>query len=258
MFFENSLIYFPSVYPEGDWQPYGLAFEDAWFEAADGVKLHGWYVPHEQPRAVLLFAHGNAGNLSHRAEGINTLVKRLHVSVMIFDYRGYGRSTGNPHEAGILADARAARRWLATRAGVAESQIVLMGESLGGGVMVDLAAADGARGLILENTFSSMPDVAAFHYPWLPARWLMRTRLDSFAKIGNYHGPLLEIHGDADRIVPLTLAQRLYEAANPPKQFVIIPQGDHNDPRRGLAYQALDQFLDTLPAESNANVYDVQ
>lgn len=256
MFFENSLIYFPSVYPEGDWQPHGLAFEDAWFEA-DGKKLHGWYVPHEQPRAVLLFAHGNAGNLSYRAESIDTLVKRLRVSVMIFDYRGYGRSTGSPNEAGILADARAARRWLAHRAGIRESRIVLMGESLGGAVVVDLAAADGARGLILENTFSSMADVAAFHYSWLPVRWLMRTRLDSLAKIGNYHGPLLEIHGDADSIVPLTLAQRLYEAANPPKQFVIIPHGDHNDPRRGLAYQAIDRFLDTLPAESNASMHDV-
>src|SRR5690606_21254788 len=103
-----------------------------------------------------------------------------------------GRSEGVPSEQGILADARAARQWLAQRAGVREQDIVLMGESLGGGVMVDLAASDGARALILENTFTSLPDVAAFHYPWLPVRTLMRTRFDSLSKIGNYHGPLLQ------------------------------------------------------------------
>lgn len=246
MLFENSLIFFPSVYPDGDWSPHGLVFEDAWFEAPDGTKLHGWYVPHADPRAVILFAHGNAGNLSHRAGIVDDLVKRLGVSVMVFDYRGYGRSGGTPNEAGILADARAARRWLADKAGVDESQIVLMGESLGGGVMVDLAAHDGARALVLVNTFSSVSDVAAFHYPWLPVKLLMRTRLDSAAKIGDYHGPLLQFHGDRDTIIPLALAERLFDAANEPKRFVIIRGGDHNDPLTSAFFQALDQFLAKL------------
>jgi fermentation-respiration switch protein FrsA (DUF1100 family) len=248
LMFENSLIYFPSVFPDGDWNPGGFKFEDAWFEASDGVKLHGWYVAHERPRAVVLFAHGNAGNLSHRADIVDDLVKHMGVSVMIFDYRGYGRSSGTPSEAGILADARAARRWLAERAGVREADIVLMGESIGGGVMVDLAAKDGARGLVLENTFSSLPEVAAYHYPWLPAKLLMRTRLNSAAKIRDFHGPLLQIHGDADRIIPLPLGQRLFDAANEPKRLVIIPGGDHNDPRRPAFFKTLDQFLAQLPA----------
>ena len=145
MAMEDSLIYFPSVYPDGMWNPPGLDFEDAWFEAADGTKLHGWYVPVANPRAVILFAHGNAGNLSHRVDFLEML-NQLRVTVLIFDYRGYGRSTGSPSEAGVLQDARAARRWLAERADIDESKIVLLGESLGGGVMVDLAAADGARG----------------------------------------------------------------------------------------------------------------
>ncbi len=244
---ENSLIFFPSRYPDGDWQPRGLSFEDAWFNAADGMRLHGWYVAHEHPRAVILFFHGNAGNITHREDVVRTLHDRFGSSVMIFDYRGYGRSEGSPNEAGILADGRAARAWLAKRAEIPEQQIVLMGESLGGAVAVDLAAADGARGLVLENTFSSLPDVAAAHFPWLPVHMLMRTRLDSAAKIGNYHGPLLQAHGDRDQIVPYASGQRLFAAANEPKQFVTIPGGDHNDPRTPQFYQALDEFFKTLP-----------
>ncbi len=250
---ENSLIYFPSVYPEGIWNPPGLKFEDAWFEASDGTQLHGWYVPHSTPRAVALFAHGNAGNLSHRYELLEHL-SQLGVSVMIFDYRGYGRSGGTPSEAGILDDARAARRWLARRAGIKESDIVLMGESLGGGVMVDLAARDGARGLVLENTFTSLPDVAAFHYPILPVKLLMRTQLNSAAKIGNYHGPLLQLHGDADTIIPYKIGRQLFTAANEPKTFVTIPGGDHNDPRTPEFYAAVDRFLSELEPTNNQPV----
>jgi fermentation-respiration switch protein FrsA (DUF1100 family) len=241
---ESSLIYFPSVYPEGIWNPPGLAFEDAWFEA-DGAKLHGWYVPCDNPRAVVLVAHGNAGNVSHRCDLLAGL-HELNIATLIFDYRGYGRSSGSPSESGILADARAARAWLAQRAGVAEAEIVLLGESLGGGVMVDLAAGDGARGLILENTFTSLPDVAAFHYPWLPVRLLMRTRMDSAAKIGRYRGPLLQVHGDADTIIPYAIGQRLFAAANEPKELVTIAGGDHNDPRTPEYFAAIDRFIQRL------------
>lgn len=242
---ENSLIYFPSVYPDGFWNPPGLEFEDAWFEAADGTKLHGWYVPCDKARAVVLVAHGNGGNLSHRYELLAAL-HQLGVSAMIFDYRGYGRSAGSPSEAGILADARAARDWLAERAGVRPAEIVLLGESLGGGVMVDLAARDGARGLVLENTFSSLPEVAAYHYPWLPVKWLMRTQLNSAAKIADYQGPLLQVHGDADTIIPIEIGRRLFAAAGEPKQLVVIRGGDHNDPHSREFFAAIDRFLDRL------------
>jgi fermentation-respiration switch protein FrsA (DUF1100 family) len=243
---ENSLIFFPSVYPDGYWNPPGLAFEDAWFRAADTTKLHGWYVPHDRPRAVVLFAHGNAGNLSHRWDLLESL-QELGVAAMIFDYRGYGRSEGSPSETGVLDDARAARHWLAQRAGIDESEIVLMGESLGGAVMVDLAAKDGARALVLESTFTSLPDVAAYHYPWLPVRLFMRARLDAAAKIGNYRGPLLQFHGDADTIIPCEIGRRLFQAAREPKEFVTLVGHDHNDPRPPEFFVALDRFLAHLP-----------
>jgi len=246
MIYEESLIFFPMRYPQGDWQPAGLSFEDAWFQSPDGLKLHGWFAECNEPRAVVLFCHGNAGNVTHRAETLHALHDLVGVSVLIFDYRGYGHSEGRPDEPGILADARAARAWLAQRAGVAEHQIVLMGRSVGGAVAVELAATDGARALVLESTFTSMPDVAAHHYPWLPVRRFLRTRFDASAKIAHYHGPLLQSHGNADTIVPYRLGRRLFDAANQPKQFITIPSGDHNDPQDWEYYQALITFLDGI------------
>ncbi|MGA2796784.1 MAG: alpha/beta hydrolase [Thermoguttaceae bacterium] len=246
MFLEESLVFFPSKYPEGDWKPWGLEFEDARFQAADGTKLHGWYVPHEKSLATILFCHGNAGNITHRAEILEKIHNTAGASVLIFDYRGYGRSEGKPNEAGILSDARAARAWLAKRENIPEKDIVVMGESLGGAVAVDLAAKDGAKGLVLISTFSSAPDVAAYHYPIFPVRLLMRTRLDALGQIANYKGPLLQMHGEADTIVPFKLGRRLFDAANEPKQLLVFPHHDHNDTLPDQFFDALKDFLNKL------------
>jgi hypothetical protein len=243
MSLENWLLFHPFRYPAGEWHPAGLAFEDAWFQTADGTRLHGWYVPHPGAAAVVLFCHGNAGNVTHRADVLRMLHNRVGVSVLVFDYQGFGRSDGKPSGAGILADARAARAWLAGREKIAERDVVLMGESIGGAAAVDLAARDGAKALILESTFDRLPDVAAYHVPWLPVRWLMQTRLDSAALIGNYRGPLFQVHGEADTIVPLEFGRRLFAAANEPKHFMLLPGHDHNDPMPMKYYDALAAFL---------------
>ncbi len=245
MFLENTLIFLPTNFPDDNWSPTGIAIEDAHFTAADGTKLHGWFAPHDKPTAIILFSHGNAGNITHRLDILRALHNRVGAAVLMYDYRGYGRSEGKPNEAGVLADARAARAWLAKRTGVPPERIVLMGESLGGAVAVDLAA-DGARALILENTFSSLPEVAAYHYPFFPVQLVMKTRLDSAAKIRNYHGPLFQSHGDRDSIVPLRFAKRLFDAANEPKQFLLIEGGDHNDERPGDYYGKLRAFLEKV------------
>ncbi len=245
--FEQSQVFQPVAFPEGNWEPEGLAFEDAWFTAADGTQLHGWYVPHPNPRAVALFAHGNAGNVSHRADSLRILRDRHQLAVLAFDYRGYGKSEGTPSEVGLLQDARAGRAWLAQRAAVAENDIVLLGRSLGGGVMADLAAKDGARGLVLASTFTSLPDVGRHHLPLVPARLLMTNRFDSIGKIGDYQGPLLQSHGDADRVIPFEFGKRLFAAANEPKRFVRQPGGGHNSPQSDEYRDALDEFIDGLP-----------
>jgi fermentation-respiration switch protein FrsA (DUF1100 family) len=242
---EKSYIFAPTPYPTGNWQPAGLAFEDAAFSSVDGIRLHGWYLPHEHARAVVLFCHGNAGNVATWGDVLRTLHDRMGVAVLGFDYRGFGRSEGAPSEGGVLADARAARAWLAKRTGIAENQIVLMGRSLGGAVAVDLAC-DGARGLILESTFTSMPEVGHAALPWVPVRAMMHTQFNSLAKIGKYRGPLLQSHGTADRLIPFAIGQQLFAAANEPKQFISIPGGDHNDPQTEEYYAALSAFLDRL------------
>jgi uncharacterized protein len=245
MYLENAMIYFPSRYPEGDWHPQGLAVEDAWFHGAGGVQLHGWYVRGTKSKAYALFFHGNAGNITHRADILRRLVRDVGAATLIVDYRGYGRSDGKPREADILDDARHAQKWLMDREKISEKEIVLMGESLGGAVAVDLAAKTGARALVLICTFSSLPEVAACHYPVFPVRWLMRTRFDSAAKIKNYHGPLLMYHGATDSIVPIRFGKRLFEAANEPKRFIEDPRHDHNDPLPDKFYDSLWQFLQT-------------
>jgi len=246
---DELLLFFPSKHPEGNWQPEGLEFEDVWFNAADGTRLHGWYCPCESPRAYVLFAHGNAGNLATQASLLDYLHDSMHVAVLAFDYRGYGRSEGRPSVEGALDDARAARTTLAKKAGIKESDVVLMGRSLGGAVVVRLAGELAPRGLVLESTFSSLKDVAAHHYPSL-ARLVPEDKLDSAAWIARYKGPLLQSHGTADRTVPFELGKKLFEAAQEPKTFITITGGGHNSLQSEEYYKALDRFLAELSGKA--------
>jgi len=248
MLFENSLIFHPDPHPSGDWQPVGLAFEDVFFEAEDGTALHGWYMKHPAPQAYVLFSHGNAGNITHRAEMVQILRDRCQVSVLIYDYRGYGRSEGKPNEHGVIADGRAARQRLAELAGIESADVVLLGRSLGGAVAVALATEEKPRALVLESTFSSMPEVAKHHFPWLPTKMLMRTRLNSAERIGDYEGPLLQSHGTRDEIIPFEIGKKLFAAAPPgKKEFFEIPGGRHNDMPTKAYVNRLKTFLADLP-----------
>lgn len=245
---ERAMVYQPSGPHPDTWQPPGLHYEEVHFNSADGTPLYGWYCPVEKPRAHVLFCHGNGGNITFLWPDLRLLTEKLNVSVLAFDYRGYGRSQGTPSEKGLLADARAARHRLAEQAGITESQVVLLGRSLGGAVAVDLAAKDGARALILESTFTSLPAVANDDLPLWPGL-LMFSRYNSLEKIGDYHGPLLFAHGDADKIVPFAQGQRLFAAANEPKKFVRIQDADHNFEPTEYYIKELDEFLAALPSE---------
>jgi uncharacterized protein len=255
---ERSLILQPRPFPAGDWEPTDLPHEDAVFKAADGTRLHGWFASPPHPREVVLFCHGNAGNVTSCDWALDFYRARLNCAILVFDYRGFGKSEGVPSETGLLQDARAARQWLAQRAGVEESAIVLVGRSLGGGVAVDLAAKDSARGLVLENTFASIREVVDTHVAPLPVGWLLDMKFDSINLIGKYHGPLLQTHGDADKLVPFEQATRLFEAANRPKVFVKAPGGGHNDLPTAQYVQQLDQFLTQLPNWAQNGVFSIQ
>ncbi len=257
MLFERFLV-FPAPHG-GDWHPTRFAYEDAWFASADGTKLHGWFLEHPGAREAVLYAHGNGENVAYVGPWLDRVRRDLGVSILVFDYRGYGQSEGIPGETGIVADARAARAWLAERTGKAERDIVLFGRSLGGAVLVDLAARDGARALVLQNAFCSLPDVAAYHYPFLPVRWLMRTRLNAAAKIGDYAGPLLQFHGTADRVVPIQFGRRLFEAAaTPDKEFVELAGYDHNDADWPAVRPTVKAFLDRLGEAANQGGMNVR
>lgn len=240
---ERTLVFFPTTYPTGNWTPRDLDFEDAWFATEDGTTLHGWYLAAPEPRGFLLFAHGNGGNLSDRADIVRVLNEDLGLSVLIFDYRGYGRSEGAPSIKGILEDGRAAQQWLRRRENIDVNDIVLLGRSLGSSVMVYLAAEHGARALILEGAFSSMTDVAKHRYPWLPASLLLRRDIKADELIEQYHGPLLQSHGVQDTIIPIELGRKLFRAANEPKDFIELPGLNHNDPLPPEYYRKVAQFL---------------
>jgi fermentation-respiration switch protein FrsA (DUF1100 family) len=247
LFLENMLVYPAPRYPEGDWQATWLEHEDVSFPSADGTKLHGWYVEHPQSKAVILYCHGNGTHVAYMAEFLAEMRDEFQASIFAFDYRGYGRSEGKPAEKGILEDAEAAQEWLAKRAGIEKKDIVLMGRSLGGGIALHLAAENGARGVILQNTFTSLHDAAASNYPWVPVRLLMRNRYDSLSRISRYSGPLFISHGTADRIIPFAHGQKLFAAATGPKEFFEIAGGDHNDSEPNHYLPALHKFLDSLP-----------
>lgn len=245
---ERTFVFYPTRYPAGNWQPQNLDFEDVWFTTADAVELHGWYVAAENPRGYLLFAHGNAGNLSDRAAVVRLLNQQLGLAVFIFDYRGYGRSAGKPSVPGLQLDAQAAHQWLRRRAGLDAEQIILLGRSLGTLVMVQLAAERGARALVLESAFPSLAEVGAQAYPWLPVKRLLRRDIKAHELIQQYQGPLLQSHGTADDLVPIELGQQLFRAAGEPKQWLSLPGLGHNDPQPTQYYQKLDEFLQSAGA----------
>lgn len=242
---ERRLVYYPEVYPDGDWERPTLDTEDVEFVAADGTHLHGWFLPHEDARGVALICHGNGGNITSYRESLVRLHDEHQLAVMSFDYRGYGRSSGIPSEEGILQDARAARAWLAKRTEVEVEDVILFGYSLGGAVAVDLAQ-DGARGLVLWSTFSTLPETAKAHYPWLPTGALMTQRFDSVSKLRRYDGPLLQSHGDQDDIIPIELGERLHAAHPGPKRFIRIPGANHLNADSPSYRRELSSFLANL------------
>ena len=226
--FEDRFVYRPNA-RGGYWAPAPeeLAAEDVWLTSADGTDIHAWWCPVKDSDGATLFCHGNAGNLSNRSGDIRNIRDGLGQSVLIFDYPGFGKSGGTPSEAGCYAAADAAYDWLAKR--VPGERIVLFGQSLGGGVAVDLAARRPHRGLVLFKTFTSVPDVAQAKYRILPARLLVRNRFDSIAKIEGCRRPLFVAHGDRDGLIPFAQGQRLFEAApGPAKEFMRLPGATHN------------------------------
>ena len=242
--FQPHLIYFPSSKLESNPSRIGLRYESVHLTAADGPRLHGWYIPASKPRAVVLFFHGNAGNISHRLESVR-IFNKLELTTFIFDYRGYGLSAGGPSEQGTYLDAQAAWRFLTDERGIPADRILLFGRSLGAAIATWLATQHKPAGLILESSFTSVRDLARRYYPYLPTRLLVRVKYPTLDRISHVACPILVIHSPEDEIIPFIHGKRLFEAASGVKKFVSI-SGGHNDGFwiSGDRYvAALDEFV---------------
>ena len=225
--FENRILYQGPKYSAGIWKPDEQGFTEAGFEAADGTKLFGWYLPYQgegdedavgamRPRTIL-HCHGNAENVAQVGAYTSKVFSQvLQANVFSFDYRGFGKSEGSPDETGVQQDADAALAWVCERDKVKPADVIIVGRSLGGGVACYLAKKHGCKALILQRTFSSLPDVAARKYWMFPVRWVMQNEMNSVEAIKHCDVPLFQSHGDADTLVPIDLGKKLFAVRRRP------------------------------------------
>ena len=242
--FQRALLYFPDAAHTLPAQAGLPQAEEVTFQSDDGEQLIAWYVPAREAKKLVLYFQGNAGGLNLRADRFSWLIAD-GTGLLALRYRGYGGSTGTPTEDGLIRDARAAYNFASARAPA--KRIVLFGESLGTGVAVALAAERAIAGLILDAPFTSAVDVGAAAYPFAPVRWLMKDTFHSDERIGRVSAPLLVLHGEQDRIVPIRFGERLFALANEPKRMVRFPQGGHVNLDGFGAPKAVKEFLAGLP-----------
>jgi fermentation-respiration switch protein FrsA (DUF1100 family) len=242
--FERVNLYFPTktiaIHPG----TYGLKYEELRVQAEDGPEIHGWYVENKPESPVMLVSHGNAGNIGDRLDKL-LIFRGAGASVLFYDYRGYGRSSGRPSEEGTYRDAEAAYRWLTEVKKIPPRRIIFYGESLGCAVALELALRHEPAGLILESGFTSTAEMARLLLPFLPVNWLVRFRYDNLSKIAKLHCPLLIMHSPQDDIVPYAMGRRNFAAAPEPKSFFEL-KGGHNEGflDSGAPYEeAISRFL---------------
>jgi pimeloyl-ACP methyl ester carboxylesterase len=250
--FEHCQVYQPDRQMETSGSELGRPFEEVHFQAADGVGLHGWFFPADTDSTrrhfVYLLCHGNAGNISHRLDHCAALLE-TGAGVFIFDYRGYGRSQGRPGEEGTYLDAQAAHQWL-RQTGFAATHIIALGESLGGGVASELALRESLGGLVLQSTYTSITELGAELFPWLPVRWITTIKYDTRSRLPRIEVPLLVMHSRTDGLIGFPHAEKNFAVANEPKMLWEIG-GGHNqflEGDRALYLEGLNKFLARVEA----------
>lgn len=246
-YMEQSSVFVPYRTIEQTPQAVGLEYEEVFLRAADATQLHGWFVGRPHPRATVLLLHGNGGNISHRVQKMR-IFHDLGLEVLVFDYRGYGRSKGAPSEKGLYADARAAYDHLVVERGAAPAKIILYGESLGSAVAVELATEKEVGGIILEGAFTCVADMARRVFPYLPTLFL-RYRFNTLEKVRRVKVPLLVIHSRNDEVVPFSMGRRIFDAAHSDTKDILAVYGGHNESfyeyRREIA-QKIEELLEEM------------
>ncbi len=224
---QDSMLYFPEKTLWTTPESAGLSYEDVMLKTNDGINIAAWYLPADNEQGVLLFCHGNAGNISHRLDSLR-IFHGMNLSVLIFDYRGYGNSEGKPSENGTYLDAEAAWDYLVRVKQKPPERIVLFGRSLGAAVAAEIAQRKNPGALILESAFTSAPDIGQSLYPFFPVRLLSKYQYATVEKIIDLPCPKLIIHSTEDEIIPFRFGRRLFERASQPKEFLAI-RGGHNE-----------------------------
>lgn len=229
-FLDQFFVYHPEPWQDRDWaRLIGLPLEDVWFQASDGVRLFGWYVEAAADRPIILWCHGNAGNIINRLDNLK-LLYQLGLSIFLFDYRSYGKSQSvRPSEKGLYQDAYGAYDYLTRIRKVRWERIILFGRSLGASVVSELAVQRPASALILESPFPSIEAVAKLHYGGFPAHWLLDAEYRLIDRLPALSLPKLMIHGDRDDIIPIDLGRQVFDAAKQPKEWYVIKGAGHND-----------------------------
>ncbi len=243
--FQRSFIYFPSRWDERAASRANPGYEEVHIPTTDGETLHGWLLRRESAPWTVVIFHGNAGNLEVH-EAVMAPFRALDTQVLLFDYRGYGLSTGKPTQAGLLRDGEAVVSYVERNLGVPRDRMVYFGNSLGTGVAVLLAARRPPGRLILESAYDSLASVARRHYPFLPIGLLLRDRFEAGAVIGDVRSPILFFHPAEDEIIPVACGRALFEKAREPKRFVTIPGARHNDPPASFPPLYLDAIREFL------------
>lgn len=251
----NRFIFIPKTDIGATPAKYGIDYQEIWFQARDGVQLNGWFVPGDNDKPLVLFFHGNAGNLSDNLEYLNML-HGDRFPVFIFDYRGFGKSEGEPlHEEDLYQDARGALSYLAGQ-GRPPGGMIFFGQSLGSAVALQMALETKPAGLVMESSFTSMEEavksiapVAYYTFGW----WSLTMHFDNLAKISRLQVPLLLIHGDRDGVLPVRMTRQLYARAVAPKMLLVIRGGGHCDSFKadGTAYLAAwSNYLNLMSART--------
>ncbi|MBN1277357.1 MAG: alpha/beta hydrolase [Deltaproteobacteria bacterium] len=240
---ENFMVFYPEKALAGDPRKWGLAGEDVYFNSEDSVKIHGWFFPLEGDRPVILFCHGNAGNISHRLDNIRMLLNQ-NLQVLIFDYRGYGKSMGNPSEKGIYRDGLAAYDFLVKQKRIPPDRVVPFGRSLGAAVALEIALNRQVRSVIIEGGFTSTREMARRMPLFLPVSFLLPANYNNIKKVTLISVPILIIHGEKDNIIPFSMGQALFNSANKPKFFVPLKKAGHNDTYSTGGNQYFDFFAE--------------
>jgi uncharacterized protein len=234
--------------PSSGWAtpPKGTDIADVTLTSADGSSIHSWWTAPADwtpKQGAILYAHGNGGNLSYAGGLILEWRRELKTAVLIFDYPGYGKSSGSPSEEGCYAAGHAAYDWLLEKKGVRQQEVVLLGGSMGGAVATELAVHRPGRALVLLSTFTSFPDMAQQQFPFFPGRWFVHNQMNNLSKIAYVHCPVFVAHGTADELIPFSQGERLYATAHEPKLFHPRPEHPHNDYPDEELCQSLRNFL---------------